>query len=163
MLLLITLLSSTAFADTVKDSLVEYIQVSATSAGVDPATALAIVEQESSFNPKVKPRWEPKYKTYSVGLFQMFYPTAIDMGFRGTIKQLQNPIVNIKLGIGHLKACTTRFGNSPKLVACCHNAGVAVKVSFCKNYAWTATYVKEVLQKKAHWDLFLAPKMACSI
>lgn len=166
MLLLMMLLASPVKADVpVKEDLVELIKIHANEAGVDQATALAIVEQESNFRPNVK-RFEPKFKTYSVGLFQMFYPTARSMGFKGSVKQLQDVQTNIKLGIEHLKACTERFGKNHKLVVCCHNAGVAVEVSFCRNYAWTARYVKEVMAKRQKWSKLLAPEgriLACAM
>jgi soluble lytic murein transglycosylase-like protein len=153
-LLIMALLTFPAFGNE-KEAIIELIKISASNAGVDQATALAIVEQESHFHPEAI-RKEPKFKTYSVGLFQMFVPTARAMGFKGTVKQLQEPVANIKLGIKHLQQCTARFGNNPKLVACCHNAGTNVKVSFCKNYAWTARYVKEVLEKRAKYQTPLA-------
>ena len=155
-LLLIALLSLQASADKLDARLVEYIRASAAASGVDPATALAIVEQESSFNPKaIRP--EPRHHTFSMGLFQMFVPTARIMGLKGPIKQLLDVKINTKLGLEHLKACTDRFGKDTALVVCCHNAGTAVKVPFCKSYAWTARYVKDVLVKKAWWDTYLAP------
>lgn len=155
-LLIIAMLSTNAFAHKIDTHLVEYIRASAVEAGVDPATALAVVDQESSFNPKAK-RPEPKYHTFSVGLFQMFIPTARYMGFKGPIKKLYDVAVNTKLGIAHLKACTKRFGNDTERVICCHNAGIGVKESFCDTYAWTARYVKDVMAKKPKWDAYLSP------
>lgn len=165
-LLLIALISAHAHAAKLDTHLVEYIRASAAASGVDPATALAIVEQESSFNPKaIRP--EPKFHTFSVGLFQMFVPTARNMGFRGPIRKLYEVALNTKLGIAHLKECTDRFGSDTGLIACCHNAGPAVKVAFCSTHAWTARYVKDVLAKKAWWDAYLAPSpggmLACAL
>lgn len=154
-----------AHAGGTAEAIKELVKVSAINANVDPALALAVVEQESSFVPD-KEREEKKYKTYSVGLFQMFIPTARAMGFKGTKEQLKNPVVNIRLGIEHLKKCTARFGSDLRLVACCHNAGPAVKVSFCSSYAWTANYVKEVMEKRAKWDGILHPRaraLACAL
>lgn len=149
--------TASAKAENMQDLIVELITVTARSEGVDPALAVAIAEQESSLVPN-KERFEKRYNTYSVGLFQMFIPTAKDMGFKGSKEELKTPTTNIKLGIAHLKSCTSRFGSDARLVACCHNAGKYVKVKFCSSYAWTARYAAEVVAKKAEWDRKLSGK-----
>lgn len=122
--------------------------------GLDPALVLAVAQVESNFNNRSL-RYEPKFKTYSVGLFQLFYPTARAMGFKGTVEELMNPSVNTRLGVQHLKQCANRF-SEPKQIACCHNAGVAVKVSACENNIHISAYVKKVLSAHSEWIKRLA-------
>lgn len=110
---------------------------------LNPAIALALVEVESTWNPN-KVRVEPKGHTVSVGLFQMYYPTAKDMGYKGTPEGLKNPETNIQLGFKHLAKCQRRYGNDVRRVACCHNAGFYTRESVCKNDGWVIHYQDKV-------------------
>ena len=122
----------------------EQIITQSQKAGVDPALALAIVRVESSFNPAVV-RFEPRFNTYSAGLFQVFLPTAKSLGFNGSLKELLTPGVNIFYGLKYLKLCRDRFGNNIELNACCYNAGVAVRESVCVNNVGVREYVAGVV------------------
>ena len=128
----------------------EYIQAIATSYDINPSLMLAFAEVESNFNPKAI-RFEPKFKTYSVGLFQIFYPTAQSMGFKGSIKNLMDPEINIAFAAKHIKECKNRF-SSLQTIACCYNAGVAVKTSVCRNNLKVRTYVKKVMSSQKRWE-----------
>jgi soluble lytic murein transglycosylase-like protein len=129
---------------------VENIRTSALMNGVDPSLVLAFAEVESNFNPKAL-RFEPKFKTYSVGLFQIFYPTAKTMGFRGTVQNLMDPKKNTEIAIKHIKACAERFSTYSN-IACCYNAGASVKISVCKNNKKIKTYVQKVLESQKKWQ-----------
>jgi soluble lytic murein transglycosylase-like protein len=111
---------------------------------VNETLAISIAEVESGFNPQAL-RYEPKFKTYSVGLFQIFVPTSRALGFRGSHTDLQQPRINIELGIKHLRICTDRFKANVARIACCHNAGFAVKESVCQNNVHVKEYVRKVL------------------
>lgn len=121
----------------------------AESKGVEPALVLAFAQVESDFNPKAI-RFEEKFKTYSVGMFQLFYPTAKALGFKGTLNGLMDPKVNAELAVTHIKMCLNRF-TTPDYVACCYNAGVAVKTSVCQNNAHVKTYVNKILKARKSW------------
>jgi soluble lytic murein transglycosylase-like protein len=129
---------------------VEYIQKAATSYQVSPSLMLAFAEIESNFNPNAI-RFEPKFKTYSVGLFQIFYPTARSMGFKGNIKKLMSPEINTKFAAKHIKECTIRFSSLPA-IACCYNAGTAVKSSVCRNNLKVRAYVNKVMSSQKKWE-----------
>jgi soluble lytic murein transglycosylase-like protein len=125
------------------------IQFSAKQRGLDPALVMAFAEVESDFNPKAI-RFEPKFQTYSVGMFQLFYPTAKMLGFKGTIKGLMDPKVNTELALIHIKQCTDRF-ESVSYIACCYNAGVAVKTSVCQNNEGVKNYIQKILKARKRW------------
>lgn len=138
--------AATAFSETWGKS---EIKSFAESKGIEPALVMAFAQVESDFNPKAI-RFEPKFKTYSVGMFQLFYPTAKSLGFKGTIQGLMNPKVNTELALEHIKLCYERF-SSPAHVACCYNAGVAVKVSVCQNNQHVKKYIDKILSARKSW------------
>lgn len=110
---------------------------------MNPAIALAVAQEESTWNPD-KERPEPKGNTFSVGLFQMYMPTAKDMGFKGSKEGLKNPDINIRLGVEHLAKCQRKYGNDVRRVACCHNAGIHIRDSVCRNDGWVIHYENKV-------------------
>lgn len=146
-LICLLLVSSVVFAQENKTH--DEIQKTAEAHGLEPALVLAVAEVESNFNNRAL-RYEPKFKTYSVGLFQLFYPTAKAMGFKGSVQELMNPSVNTRLGVLHLKQCSDRF-SAPEKIVCCHNAGIAVKESACVNNSRISAYVKKVLSARKGW------------
>lgn len=95
----------------------------AQSAGVNQNLSLAIVKVESNFKPNAIVN-EPRLKTKSVGLFQILHTSAKGLGFKGTIRQLQNPDVNIKYGIKYLQICTNKHKEKIKNIICCYNCGI---------------------------------------
>lgn len=133
-----------------KNDIIDAIRIAAKESEVNPALALAVAEVESGFNPDAK-RYEPKFKTWSMGLFQIFVPTARTLGFKGDVKELLRPMQNIELGIRHLQSCTERFKTNVAKIACCHNAGVAVVESVCRNNEGVKDYVGKVLSAYHSW------------
>ena len=136
-----------------KESIISHIISSSNKKGVDPALSLAVATVESNFNPKAI-RYEPKYATYSVGIFQLFYPTAKAMGFVGDIKKLQSPKVNIALGIEHLSMCYDPSKTIAQM-ACCYNAGVNVKESVCLKNKGIKKYVAKISKQYEIWYAIL--------
>lgn len=126
-----------------------FIREAAKSYGIDPALMLAFAEVESSFNVRAI-RYEPKIKTYSVGLFQVLYPTAQSMGFKGSLENLMKPEVNIMFAAKYIKKCANRFSSVP-YIACCYNAGSAVKESVCKNNASVKIYMNKIKASHEKW------------
>ena len=72
--------------------------------GVDPALVLAVIQQESGFNPKARS------SAGALGLMQVMPATARSMGLRDT-RQLLNPEVNIKYGVQYIKDLWAQFGD----------------------------------------------------
>jgi len=70
---------------------------------VDPSLILAIIQKESSFDPKAH------NKSGAVGLMQVLPSTAKWLGLKDT-KQLWAPAVNIKYGVKYLKYLFGEFG-----------------------------------------------------
>jgi soluble lytic murein transglycosylase-like protein len=102
-----------------------------------------------------KERPEPKKHSISVGLFQMFLPTARDMGFTGDVEQLKDTDTNVNLGVQYLAKCSVRFHNV-RGIACCHNAGVNTRRSVCQNDSWVVHYenkVEKAYRKYSHVSL----------
>lgn len=136
-----------------RESIVKMISDTAPAYNIDPDLALAIAEVESSFNPNVS-LYEPAYNTYSIGLFQMFIPTARAYGFKGTVQKLKDPKTNIRLGLVHLNKCIARFGQVVEMVACCHNAGVFVEESVCSNNRGVKAYIRKVVNSYDRWKIY---------
>jgi len=88
--------------------------------GVPAAFALAIMREESGFNPRIE-SW-----ANAVGLMQLLIPTARDLALKaeGTIHRetLQIPERNIQLGTRFLGQLLAQFGH-PALAAAGYNAG----------------------------------------
>lgn len=120
---------------------------------LNPVLALSIAEVESTWNPN-KVRKEKKGNTVSVGLFQMYYPTAKHMGFKGASDGLKNPDVNIILGVKHLAQCQRKYGNNPRRIACCHNAGLHIRDSVCHNDDWVVHYQNKVEKAYSNYKTF---------
>lgn len=66
------------------------------------ADVLAVIEIESSFNPRAY-RAEPQINDASYGLMQVLATTAADRGYRGPVEGLFDPETNIRLGMRQLK------------------------------------------------------------
>lgn len=135
-----------------REEIIQKISSAAIAYNIDQNIALAIAEVESNFNPNVE-LYEPKFKTFSVGLFQMFLPTARSYGFSGTKQSLKNPNTNIRLGMLHLTKCSERFDGNVSRIACCHNAGIAVDEKKCLNNKGVKEYIQKVLSKYEKWKM----------
>ncbi len=88
------------------------IVAAATSAGLDPALALAVANQESGFNPAARS------SKGAVGLFQLMPATAADLGVDPS-----NTDQNIAGGVRYLKQMLTRCGGDVDCALWSYNAG----------------------------------------
>lgn len=97
----------------------------AAKAGVPAATALAIVRQESGFNPRARGRHG------EIGLMQIKCQTARGMGYRGACSGLYNVSTNLTYGMRYLRAALNRGS------VAYYNAGLHAKrlPSAAKRYA----------------------------
>lgn len=118
LLIFFILLNSSGAISSIKST----IKKESVKIGIDPAIALAIVENESNFKTSAT-NYEKTYKTHSAGLFQVMLPTARYLGFKGSFKQLMVPKTNIYYGLKYLKKCINKYGNNINKIGCCYNAG----------------------------------------
>jgi soluble lytic murein transglycosylase len=91
-------------------------------AGVEPALALAVMRQESSFDPSVISPAGAR------GLMQLMPATAAELGKRlglpVTMTALtDDPALNMRLGTSYLRQLTDRYGDAVPLIAAGYNAG----------------------------------------
>lgn len=81
--------------------------------GVDPSLVRAVMRHESGFNPHaVSPKG-------AQGLMQLMPGTAAQMGVENPF----DPEQNIAGGVGYLRLCLDRFGQSVPLAVAAYNAG----------------------------------------
>jgi Transglycosylase SLT domain len=119
---------------------------------IDPVLALAIVDIESKFNPRAD-RYEPKLKTYSVGLFQVLITTArLEFDFKGTKADLGKVDTNIHYGIEYLTRCISERGQKLPAIACCYNAGFYAKNSVCLKHEKVKQYLVQLKEKFYFWQ-----------
>src|SRR3970040_281457 len=106
--------------------------------GVEFALVKAIMQAESAFNP-----YAVSHKG-ARGLMQMMPETARRYG----VRDIYNPVENIRAGVQHLKFLSGMFNNKLYLVIAAYNAGEnAVKQhQGIPPYAETQYYVRKVLQ-----------------
>lgn len=148
--------SSTRFVDkTSKSYIVNTIRARSAPQGIDAKLALAFAEVESTFNPNAK---RGDKKSYSVGLFQIFYPTARDLGYRGSIDGLRDTDTNIDLGLKYLAKCQAKHGFDVRRIACCFNAGLYVRESVCQNDPSVVHYQNKIAAAYSKRHIFLANK-----
>lgn len=89
--------------------------------GIDPYFVMALILQESYFNPRAKSR------VGALGLMQLMPATGVELGSQlhpfFSVKRLTEPDTNIEIGTYYLKHLMTMFNNNPQLVAASYNAG----------------------------------------
>ena len=89
--------------------------------GLDPNLVMALILQESYFDPKARSR------VGATGLMQLMPPTARELARRLNIafadSRLENPAVNVELGTTHLKMLVNLFGGNTYLAVASYNAG----------------------------------------
>lgn len=86
--------------------------------GVDPLLALAIMREESRFDP------EALSTARAVGLMQVMPTTASGvLGSRVTPSRLMNPQLNIRTGVAYLGGLLRRFDGSIPLAVAAYNSG----------------------------------------
>ena len=93
----------------------------ATAGGVEPALVLAVVRQESQFDPRVRSPADAR------GMMQILPSTgrrvARDLGMTWSDQLLWNPEANMRLGSRYLGQLSRRFEDSYLLAAAGYNAG----------------------------------------
>jgi len=114
--------------------------------GVKSSLALAVMEVESTWNVNAE-RIERGGRTKSIGLFQLYYPTAVEMERkRGSNRvrsfaDLRDVDVNVELGVEHLAKCERKFHDLSR-VLCCYNAGPYAKAAACES-EWVQNYERK--------------------
>lgn len=97
------------------------IRKNAEKNGLDPYFVMALILQESYYNPLAKSR------VGATGLMQLMPATGQELGrqLHGMFSsnKLTNPDVNIELGTFHLRHLMDLFEQNPQLVAASYNAG----------------------------------------
>jgi soluble lytic murein transglycosylase-like protein len=96
-------------------SVIAAVKAHARAAGVPVAVALAVVRQESGFNPRARGR------AGEIGLMQLKCQTARGMGYRGACGGLYNVSTNLRFGMRYLRLALRRGGVGY------YNAGVGAK------------------------------------
>lgn len=117
------------------------IAAEATSQGVDPSLALAVANQESSFNPAALGPVTGNGQR-AVGLFQLLPTTAAGLGVDPT-----DPLQNIQGGVAYLKQMLDRFGGDVSLALAAYNAGPGnvQKYGGIPPFAETQAYVTKIV------------------
>ena len=72
---------------------------------IEPEIVEAVIAVESSFNHKATST------AGAIGLMQVLYTTAQDMGFKGTLDELYYPAYNMRYGTKYLKYLRKKFEN----------------------------------------------------
>ncbi len=100
---------------------VDTIRKHAKKNGLDPYLVMALIHQESAFNPKAHS------SVGAMGLMQLMPATARELGnrLRGSFStsRLENPDFNIELGTYHLKHMIDLFDGNVQLAVASYNAG----------------------------------------
>lgn len=125
------------------------------SGGIDPALVLAIIEQESGFNPNAVNLNDPNGGSF--GLMQMQVPTAKDMGYASDDPRgLFDPATAIALGVAYLgwiASYLARYGiTGENAMVAAYNAGVGRVRQGLPNYP----YVTAVTARRERWAQILA-------
>jgi soluble lytic murein transglycosylase-like protein len=99
----------------------EAIKKDAKRFAVDPYLVMALILQESSFQPNAKSR------VGATGLMQLMPATGKELGQklhgRLSIIRIENPETNIELGTYHVQHMIQLFGNNVQLAVASYNAG----------------------------------------
>ena len=89
--------------------------------GLDPYFVMALILQESYYNPRAKSR------VGATGLMQIMPTTGAELGAQlhplFSVKRLTDPDTNIEIGTYYLQHLMSLFNNNPQLVAASFNAG----------------------------------------
>lgn len=111
--------------------------------GVEFALVKAIMQAESSFNP-----YAVSHKG-ARGLMQMMPETASRYG----VRDIYNPVENIRAGVKHLKYLSEMFENKYSHVIAAYNAGENAVRQYggIPPYEETQNYVRKVLQYKRQY------------
>lgn len=98
------------------------IQSAASAWNVPVSWIQAVIEVESSWNPKAY-RAEPDQGDASFGLMQLLGKTAASLGYTGTAEGLYEPSTNISLGAELLSQLRAKYGDDFRRVYSAYNSG----------------------------------------
>lgn len=116
----------------------QMVQKASSAAGIDPSLVMAVIKQESGFNPNALS------KSGAQGLMQLMPATAKSLGVGNAF----NPEENIEGGVKYLKGLLDRFNGNKILAIAAYNAGpnAVKKYNGIPPYAETQNYVKSILK-----------------
>lgn len=87
------------------------------SENLDPLIIISLIRQESAFNPEATSRVGAR------GLMQLMPETAKRFNKRVKVKQLQDPKINVSIGVKYLRQLITRFDGNLIFALASYNAG----------------------------------------
>jgi soluble lytic murein transglycosylase-like protein len=121
----------------------QQIVTAAQNAKIDPALALAVVQQESGFNPSAVS------SAGAIGLFQLMPSTAASLGVDPT-----DPTQNIQGGIQYLAQLLKQYGGDVSSALWAYNAGPGNEAAGILP-AQTANYIPSVQSLQSTWASLL--------
>lgn len=113
----------------------DYVNKLAPTMGLDPSLVLAVMKQESSFNPSaVSPKG-------AIGLMQLMPGTAKELGVNP-----YDPYQNLLGGMKYLAQQSKRFGGDTRKILAAYNGGPGAVAIYQTDprYAETRNYVKKI-------------------
>ncbi len=125
---------------------IEDVMREAGARDMDPALVLAVILQESHFNPRAKSPLGAR------GLMQIMRETGASLGLR-TESDFYNPLKNVRAGIRYLRDMMARMGGNIKNALAAYNAGPGAveKHRGVPPFTETRRYVRKVYD--AYLDL----------
>jgi soluble lytic murein transglycosylase len=145
------------------------IQSASKEENLDPYFVMALIRQESAFNP------EARSPTDALGLMQVMPKLAKQIAKSKKLKfkkdsELFNPALNVKLGTRELSNRLADFNGSSLLASASYNAGVEVVKSWLKTrfrddpiefieeipYEETRSYVRLIIRNEIFYQRFFA-------